>query len=200
VRADVRRSTGNNNSYVGLDCGRGQQVVFVPVSWASQWLTVVVSARVKQGTCTITLHTDADGGEWTNFDNIRLESGAPQLSVLGADVSSLKKSEDLGGVYLDNSHGNCAHPGDALAILANHGADLIRLRVWVNPADGHHTLAEAALMAKRAHETSTCCSISTTPTPGPTPGTRPNPRRGRAIRRTNSARRFMTTPMRSARR
>src|SRR5262249_13568716 len=147
VRAQVRRSTGNNNSYVGLDCGRGQQRVFIPVSWPSQWLTVVVSARVKQGSCTITLHTDADAGEWTNFDNIQLEAGAPRLSALGADVSSLKKSEDLGGVYLD-SHGNCApRPGDALAILHDHGADIIRLRVWVNPADGHHTVAEAAEMA-----------------------------------------------------
>jgi arabinogalactan endo-1,4-beta-galactosidase len=153
VRADVRRSAGNNDSYVGLDCGRGQQRVFIPVSWASQWLTVVVSARVKQGSCTITLHTDADGGEWTNFDNIRLEPGAPQLSVLGADVSSLKKSEDLGGVYLDDDHGKCPpKPGDALRILHDHGADLIRLRVWVNPADGHHTIAEAAEMAKRAHQ------------------------------------------------
>ena len=151
VRAQVRRSTGNNNAYVGLNCGRGQQRVYVPVSWPSQWLGVVVSAQLQQGTCTVTLHTDGDGGEWTNFDDIELEAGAPQLSVLGADVSSLKKSEDLGGKYLDNSCGNCPRPGDALNILENHGANFIRLRVWVNPADGYHTMAEAAAMAQRAH-------------------------------------------------
>jgi arabinogalactan endo-1,4-beta-galactosidase len=150
VRAHVRRSTGNNNNYIGLDCGRGQERVYVPVSWPSQWLEVVVSARARTGACTIALHTDADAGEWSNFDDIALEAGAPRLSVLGADVSSLKKSEDLGGVYRDDCDGHPRGKRSALDILHDHGADHVRLRVWVNPADGYHTQAEAAEMARRA--------------------------------------------------
>ena len=42
VRARVRRSTGQNNSYVELACGRDRQRVYAPVSWPNQWIAVVV--------------------------------------------------------------------------------------------------------------------------------------------------------------
>lgn len=70
-----------------------------------------------------------------------------ELTIMGADVSSLKKSEDMGGVYTDEN----GVPGDALRILKDHGLNYIRLRVWVNPADGYHDKAELLTMAKRAH-------------------------------------------------
>jgi arabinogalactan endo-1,4-beta-galactosidase len=145
LRARVRRSTGNNNSYVELACGRNPERVYLPVSWPSQWLAVVVSARVRRGSCTISLHTDGDAGEWSNFDDIELVSGAAELSVLGADVSSLAKSEDLGGVYRDDGRRR-----SALDILEDHGMNHIRLRVWVDPADGYHDQAEVREMARRA--------------------------------------------------
>lgn len=148
VRARVRRSTGNNNAYVELDCGRDAGRVYAPVSWPSQWLAVVASARVRHGSCTISLHTDGDAGEWTNFDDIELVPGAPRLSVLGADVSSLNKSQDLGGVYRDER----GRRGRALDILEDHGATHVRLRVWVDPADGYHDKAEVREMARRAHD------------------------------------------------
>jgi arabinogalactan endo-1,4-beta-galactosidase len=155
VRARVRRSTGNNTSYVELDCGRDEGRVYAPVSWPSQWLEVVASARVTRGSCTISLHTDAGPGEWTNFDDIVLAPGAPKLAVLGADVSSLNKSEDFGGRYYDEDE----HRGrtryerrDALDTLEDHGASHVRLRVWVNPADGYHDRDEVRKMARRAHE------------------------------------------------
>ncbi len=68
------------------------------------------------------------------------------LSIRGADVSSLKKSEDLGGIYTYED----GTPGDALQILKDHGLNAIRLRVWVNPADGYHDKAELLVMARRA--------------------------------------------------
>ncbi|MGJ6964614.1 glycoside hydrolase family 53 protein [Streptosporangium sp. G11] len=68
------------------------------------------------------------------------------LPIRGADVSSLAKSEALGGVY--------RHPdgrrGDALAILRSAGLNYVRLKVWVNPADGYNTKARVLALAKRA--------------------------------------------------
>jgi len=152
LRARVRRSTGQNNSYVELQCDGGSERVYVPVAWPNQWLQVVVSARANRGTCTVVLHTDAAGGEWSNFDEIELVPGAAQLSVLGADVSSLIKSEDYGGEYFDGADANVCHRRDrsALEILQDHGMDSIRVRVWVNPADGYHDRAEVAEMARRS--------------------------------------------------
>src|SRR6185436_15668764 len=117
--ARVRRSTGQNNSYVELACGRDRQRVYAPVAWPNQWLQVVVSARVKHCACVVSLHTDAAAGEWTNFDDIEIVPGTVNLPVRGADVSSLEKSEDLGGVYRDDR----GRRGDALDILADHGAN-----------------------------------------------------------------------------
>jgi arabinogalactan endo-1,4-beta-galactosidase len=147
VRARVRRSTGENDSYVDLDCGRDSGRAYLPVAWPNQWLQVVASARVTRGSCTISLHTEGAAGEWSNFDDIELVPGAPRLSVLGADVSSLNKSLELGGVYRDES----GRRGRALDILEDHGASHVRVRVWVDPADGFHDQAEAREMAIRAH-------------------------------------------------
>lgn len=147
LRAWARRSAGRNDTSLELRCGREARRVEVPVAWPSQWLRLVASVPVARGaSCTVALRTAAGGGEWANFDDIELVPGAAFIEVLGADVSSLKKSEDLGGVYRDE-HGR---PGDALKILAEHGASHVRLRVWVDPADGYHDGAEAIQMSRRA--------------------------------------------------
>lgn len=67
------------------------------------------------------------------------------LTILGADISSLNKSEALGGVYRDSDGAQ----KDALQILKDHGLNYARLRVWVNPADGYHDKAELLKMAAR---------------------------------------------------
>jgi arabinogalactan endo-1,4-beta-galactosidase len=121
----------------------------LPVAWASQWLQIVVSLEAHRGQCTITLHTDAAGGEWSNFDDVELVRGEDRLSLLGADVSSLAKSEALGGVYYDEQAGSCNRHATALDILKDHGMNAIRLRVWVNSPDGYHNQAEIAEMARR---------------------------------------------------
>lgn len=68
-----------------------------------------------------------------------------RLTVMGADISSLKKSEDKGGVYAyeDGSQ------ADALKILRDHGMNYARIRVWVNSPDGYHEKAQLLEMAKR---------------------------------------------------
>jgi arabinogalactan endo-1,4-beta-galactosidase len=41
---------------------------------------------------------------------------------------------------------------DALQILADHGLNYARLRVWVDPADGYHDKAEILEMALKVKE------------------------------------------------
>jgi arabinogalactan endo-1,4-beta-galactosidase len=151
LRARVRRSTGQNDSFAALDCGSGQeQRVHLPVAPADQWLQVVVSARAKHGRCSLVLHTEGAAGEWSNFDEVELVPGAVRLSLLGADVSSLKKSEDRGGEYLECRCDDDCSERPALAILADGGLNALRLRVWVDPADGYHDRDELLGMARRA--------------------------------------------------
>lgn len=57
-----------------------------------------------------------------------------KLSILGADISSLQRALGLDARYYDENHVE-GHP---LQILADHGVNTIRLRVWVNPPHGEN--------------------------------------------------------------
>jgi arabinogalactan endo-1,4-beta-galactosidase len=69
-----------------------------------------------------------------------------RLSIRGGDVSSLLKSEDLGGVYRAEG----GKPRDALKILKSHGLNWIRLRAFVDSADDYHETDELVVMSRRA--------------------------------------------------
>jgi arabinogalactan endo-1,4-beta-galactosidase len=138
ARVQVRSDTAGG--YVALrGCGGRERRTAVPV--VADWVEIVVSTRVRSsGRCRAVLGGPAEFGE------LRLERGRVPEPFLGGDVSSLKKSEDLGGVYRDPS----GRRGDALRILHAAGTDWVRLRVWVDPADGYHDHAELLEMARRA--------------------------------------------------
>lgn len=68
-----------------------------------------------------------------------------KLSILGADVSSLQRAEELGANYY---HRN-GTPGNALAILKDGGINFIRLRVWVAPLSGCLNKARVVEFARR---------------------------------------------------
>ncbi|MEO3870803.1 glycosyl hydrolase 53 family protein [Nonomuraea sp. B12E4] len=75
------------------------------------------------------------------------QAGGPaRLQIRGADISSLAKSEALGGVYRDSG----GRAGDALRIMSQAGLNYIRLKVWVNPADGYNTKTQVLAIARRA--------------------------------------------------
>ncbi|MBN3928519.1 glycosyl hydrolase 53 family protein [Streptomyces verrucosisporus] len=74
-------------------------------------------------------------------------AAAPRLRIRGADLSSLAKSEDLGGVY---RHAD-GRRGDAVRILAGAGVNWGRLKVWVDPADGYNTKPHVLRTARRLH-------------------------------------------------
>jgi arabinogalactan endo-1,4-beta-galactosidase len=64
----------------------------------------------------------------------------------GADISSLIKSEDLGGVYMWSD----GWREDAVWILQKSGVNWVRLKVWVDPADGYNTKTQVVALASRA--------------------------------------------------
>jgi arabinogalactan endo-1,4-beta-galactosidase len=78
-------------------------------------------------------------------DTLESEPRRAALPIRGADISSLKKSEDLGGVYRDEN----GVEGDALQILKEHGVNYLRLKVWVSSPDGYHGLDRVLHMARR---------------------------------------------------
>ena len=146
LRAWVKSSGGQNAAYIALkNCGAPEARTELPVAPPTQWIQIVVSAHVTGGQCTISLYSDANAGNWTNFDDIELVPGRAKLTVRGADISSLHKSEEYGGVYRTRT----GDESDALRILNSYGMNWARLRVWVDPADGYHDKNELLLMAKR---------------------------------------------------
>ncbi len=149
LRAWIRSSGGQNEATIGLTCGGREQRAPLPSTLPGyRWLQLVVSNEVTDGECVITLASDGGPDTWASFDNIELVPGRAALSILGADISSLQKSEDLGGIYRDTD----GTPGDALQIMKDHGLNYARLRVWVDPADGYNSVETVLAMARRLAE------------------------------------------------
>jgi arabinogalactan endo-1,4-beta-galactosidase len=71
-------------------------------------------------------------------------ASAGPLTMLGADVSSVQRTLDLGGRYFDAS----GTARDPLDILKSIGVNYIRLRVWNNPASGTNNKAKVLTYAK----------------------------------------------------
>jgi arabinogalactan endo-1,4-beta-galactosidase len=141
------RSSGKQvQVYLALKCGESEKRVYVPsTSPGYRWIRLTVSNQVTGGQCTIHIHSFGTANSWVSLDDVELVPGRAALSILGADISSLHKSEDKGGVYKTSA----GAPADALQILHDNGMNYARLRIWVDPADGYHNKAEILLMAKR---------------------------------------------------
>ncbi len=144
LRAWVRSGTMNQSWIALRNCGSAERRTHVPVS-SSEWIQIAVTQTVTGGRCTIALGSAAAAGGWANFDDVTFAAGSATLAVKGADTSSLPKSEAYGGRY----HDAWGTRGDALAILAAAGANHVRLKVWVNPADGYNNKARVLAMAQR---------------------------------------------------
>jgi arabinogalactan endo-1,4-beta-galactosidase len=146
LRVWAKSSGGQRTAYVALkNCGGGEQRTSLPA--ASAWVQLSVTTTVSSGQCTVSLYSDANAGNWANFDDVTFTStgATAPLQIKGADVSSLKKNEDHGAVYRTSS----GTQQDALAILRAGGVNYARLKVWVNPADGYNNKARVLAMATR---------------------------------------------------
>jgi arabinogalactan endo-1,4-beta-galactosidase len=71
-------------------------------------------------------------------------SAANTLTMRGADVSSVQRSQDLGAKYY-NASGTAQDPLD---ILKAAGVNYVRLRVWNNPASGYNNKAKVLAYAQ----------------------------------------------------
>jgi arabinogalactan endo-1,4-beta-galactosidase len=71
-------------------------------------------------------------------------SGPPRM-IVGHDMSFAVQEQAAGAVYTDD--GRTALPEQ---ILADHGANYVRLRLWVNPPAGYSDLRSVLTMAGRA--------------------------------------------------
>lgn len=67
------------------------------------------------------------------------------LSVRGGDISFLLQEEGVGNRFSDRGR---VRPAED--ILAQHGGNWVRLRIWTNPPAGYSTLATALVLARRA--------------------------------------------------
>jgi arabinogalactan endo-1,4-beta-galactosidase len=134
----VRSSGKQVEAYLALKCGNSEKRVYIPsTSPGYRWLHLVISNQVSDGQCTVNIHSFGTANSWLSVDDLELLPGRAELSILGADISSLHKSEAMGGVY-KYSDGIQA---DALQILKDNGLNYARLRIWVDPADGYHNKA-----------------------------------------------------------
>ncbi|MEH0542048.1 arabinogalactan endo-1,4-beta-galactosidase [Streptomyces sp. B21-105] len=145
LTAWVRSGGGQKSAYIALkNCGGAEQRTDIPVS-SSGWIRIVTSVAVTNNQCTVSVNSDAAAGNWINVDDLTFTPGSTGLTVKGSDVSSLVKSEALGGVYRNGS----GTAQDPLAVLRNAGQNYARLKVWVNPADGYNNKARVLTAAKR---------------------------------------------------
>ncbi|MEJ2484086.1 MAG: glycosyl hydrolase 53 family protein, partial [Gemmatimonadota bacterium] len=82
-------------------------------------------------------------------DAPRAEAGETASSertglLVGADISFLPELEDHGAVYSDERGVR-----DLLAILADHGFNAVRLKLWHTPEAPYNTLEQVMGMARR---------------------------------------------------
>jgi arabinogalactan endo-1,4-beta-galactosidase len=152
------KNWGVTTAYIeAYNCGGATQTTNLPVS--STYVQVsIASIPVSTGSCTIGIFTSssvqsiaADDFDFhvlsgpTNTPTRTNTPGGPTptrtatppsggLTMLGADISSLRRSLDLGQVYY-NASGTAQDP---LIILKNIGVNYVRLRVWNNPASGYN--------------------------------------------------------------
>lgn len=151
LRVWVRSSGGQNAAYVALrNCGASPEPrANIPQTSGSTWVQISVTATVSAGQCTISFVSNANAGNWINFDDVELVSGGgggPGLvQIKGGDVSTLAKNEAFGGVYYD-ANGNRVDP---LVLLRDSGMNYARLKVWVNPPDGFNNKSRVLEMARR---------------------------------------------------
>jgi arabinogalactan endo-1,4-beta-galactosidase len=79
------------------------------------------------------------------LDPLAAAASAPRLELRGADISFTLQEEAAGKSYSDGGQ-----PARIEKILARHGANYVRLRVWTAPPAGYSDAADAITLAVRA--------------------------------------------------
>lgn len=146
VRASIKSGGPVNSTRLVLTgCGVDESTTLPSTETDDQWLQLAVSANVTTGSCTIALETTG-AGAWASLDDVTFTLEQVVHDIRGADLSNLPKNEDNGATYFSAD----GTPVDAVDAFANAGANLVRLKVWVDPADGYNETAHVVAMAERA--------------------------------------------------
>lgn len=144
-RASIKSGGPVNSSKLVLTgCGTGGSVVLPSTEADDQWLSMAVSANVA-GKCTLSVSTTG-AGAWASIDNVSFTEGRVDRAFRGADLSGVPKNEANGARYA-LADGTAVDP---VAAFSQAGANLVRLKVWVDPADGYNTKRQVVDMAQRA--------------------------------------------------
>jgi arabinogalactan endo-1,4-beta-galactosidase len=141
--------TGGGNWITMSSCGSSTPVTYVPVDSDGNWVKIVTYAYVSGNTCYLDFHSNSAAGAWTNYDDVTFTAGSAPIADRGADVSSLYRGEQDGGVYYTSS----GTKENALQIMSAAGLNYVRLRVFVNPEDGFNDEAQLLAAAKQAYST-----------------------------------------------
>lgn len=145
-RANVKSGGPANSSRLVLTgCGTASSTVLPSTETDDAWLSMAVSADVNGGNCTLQLKTTG-AYAWASMDNVTFTPGRIDRKVRGADLSSIPKNEAYGAAYAWDD-GTAVDPVKAFSAV---GTNLVRLKVWVNPADGYNMKKQVVDMAVRA--------------------------------------------------
>lgn len=128
-----------------IDGHRRAGVVLPNTEQDDGWIHLAVSLPITSTSATVRLRTSAPAQTWASIDGVTAQYGRVRSVVRGADLSSVPKNEDHGAVYYD-TRGRRRAPEQ---VLAAAGANIGRLKVWVDPADGYNTRARVVEMAAR---------------------------------------------------
>ena len=134
----------NSSTLTAKGCGLPAATVVPNTEPDDTWLTIGVSFRALTRDCTIGLRTTG-ATAWASLDTVTVEKGRNVRAIRGADLSSIPRNEDKGAEYRLPT-GQKIDPVKAFALS---GANVARLKVWVDPADGYNTLDDVVAMGKR---------------------------------------------------
>ncbi len=108
---------------------------------AGLFLATLITACSKAETPT---PNEPSSGTGTPIDT----TTTPLSYAKGADVSWLTEMEQAGKKFYNTA----GEEKECIALLRDYGIDAIRLRVWVNPADGWCNKNDVIAKAQRAHQ------------------------------------------------
>jgi arabinogalactan endo-1,4-beta-galactosidase len=147
VRAHVKAGGALAASTLSLSgCGVDGETVLPSTETDDAWLELAVSGYVSGDACTLALTTSGPAGAWASIDAVTLEAGTVDRTIRGADLSGVNKNEVFGAEYR-TADGTL---GDPVEIIADAGANLVRLKVWVDAADGYNMTDQVVDSAVRA--------------------------------------------------
>ena len=125
-------------------CAIGARTTVPSTEADDSWLTLAVSFRALTRDCTIGIRTTG-AAAWASLDTVAVAPGRTEREIRGADLSSIPRNEDKGAEYRTPG-GRTIDPVSAFALA---GANVGRLKVWVDPADGYNDLDDVVAMGKR---------------------------------------------------